>query len=66
MMQKNRELKLIFWVIVAIFMVFLVAPILILIGKSVWDTGPTLQFFADIVKKPDFMTALHKDRKSVV
>lgn len=58
MEQKNRELKLIFWLIAGLFAVFLVGPIVILMGKSMWDAGPTLEFFADVVKKPGFTTAL--------
>ena len=37
MTRTNRELKLIFAVIVVLFAVFLVGPILILLGKSLWD-----------------------------
>lgn len=58
MNQKNRELKLIFWLITALFAVFLALPILMLLGKSLWDSGPTLQFFADVISKPGFGTAL--------
>lgn len=41
MTRTNRELKLIFAVIVALFAVFLAGPILILLGKSLWDGGLT-------------------------
>lgn len=58
MKQKNRELKLIFWLIVGLFFVFLAVPILILMGKSLWDAGPTMEFFADMVTTQGFVTAL--------
>ena len=41
MTRTNRELKLIFAVIVVLFAVFLAGPILILLGKSLWDGGLT-------------------------
>ena len=46
MTRTNRELKLIFAVIVALFAVFLSGPILILLGKSLWDGGLTGEFYA--------------------
>ena len=42
--RKNRELKLIFWLITLLFVGFLAGPILVLLGKSVWDGGLTGSF----------------------
>ena len=58
MAQKNKELKLIFWFITALFAVFLAVPILILLGKSLWDGKLTLEFFSSVVTGQGFLTAL--------
>lgn len=58
MKHKNRELKFIFWGITALFAVFLAAPLVMLFGKSLWDGGPTLGFFASVVQQKGFMQAL--------
>lgn len=58
MNQKNKELKLIFWLIVALFAVFLALPILILLGKSVWNGKVTTEFFTTVVTQSGFLTAL--------
>ena len=58
MKHKNRELKFIFWGITALFAVFLAAPLVMLLGKSLWDGGPTLGFFASVVQQKGFMQAL--------
>lgn len=58
MKQKNRELKVIFWLIVILFAGFLALPILILLGKSIWDGKPTAEFFASVVTQSGFMPAL--------
>ena len=41
MTRTNRELKLIFVLIVALFAAFLAGPILVLLGKSLWTGGLT-------------------------
>lgn len=57
--QKNIELKLIFWVVVALFVLFLAFPLLILFGKSfVGKQGVTLEFYTSIVTGKDFLPAL--------
>lgn len=56
--QKNKELKIIFWLIAALFAIFLALPLLILLGKSIWNGKPTIEFFSSVVTQPDFMTAL--------
>ena len=57
--QKNIELKLIFWVVVALFVLFLAFPLLILFGKSfVGEQGVTLEFYTSIVTGKDFLPAL--------
>lgn len=58
MKHKNRELKFIFWGITALFAAFLAAPLVMLFGKSLWDGGPTLGFFASVVQQKGFMQAL--------
>lgn len=56
--QKSRELKLIFWLVVSLFAVFLIVPLLILLAKSLWNGGFTLEFFKTVVGRPGFSTAL--------
>ena len=58
MTRTNRELKLIFAVIVALFAVFLAGPILILLGKSLWDGGFTGAFYASVLTQKGFLPAL--------
>lgn len=58
MKHKNRELKLIFWSIVLLFLLFLVVPILVLFGKSFWAGGFTFQFYDSVVLKSGFAEAL--------
>jgi len=58
MKQKNWELKLIFWIIAALFAAFLAGPILLLLGKSMWDGGFTFEFYASVVSKKGFLGAL--------
>ena len=58
MTRTNRELKLIFAVIVALFAVFLAGPILILLGKSLWDGGLTGEFYASVLSQKGFLPAL--------
>ncbi|MDO4272744.1 MAG: ABC transporter permease subunit [Eubacteriales bacterium] len=58
MKSKNRELKLIFWIITILFAAFLAGPILLLLGKSLWDGGLTFEFYSAVVSKKGFLTAL--------
>lgn len=58
MTRTNRELKLIFLVIVALFALFLVAPLVVLLGKSVWDGGLTGEFYTSVVSQKGFLSAL--------
>lgn len=57
--QKNIELKLIFWIIITLFLLFLAVPLLILLVKSFWgEQGATLEFYASVITGKDFMPAL--------
>ncbi len=58
MTRTNRELKLIFLVIVALFALFLVAPLVVLLGKSVWDGGLTEEFYTSVLSQKGFLSAL--------
>lgn len=58
MTRKNRELKLIFILIVVLFTAFLAGPILVLFGKSLWDGGLTGEFYASVLSRKDFLPAL--------
>lgn len=58
MTRTNRELKLIFLVIVALFAIFLVAPLVVLLGKSVWDGGLTGEFYTSVLSQKGFLSAL--------
>lgn len=58
MTRTNRELKLIFLGIVALFAAFLVAPIVVLLAKSVWDGGLTGEFYASVLGQKGFLSAL--------
>ena len=57
--QKNIELKIIFWIVVALFVLFLAFPLLMLFGRSfVGEKGVTLEFYTSIVTGKDFLPAL--------
>lgn len=57
--QKNIELKFIFWVVVALFVLFLAFPLVILFGKSfVGEQGVTLEFYSSVIIGKDFLPAL--------
>ena len=58
-MRKNIELKFIFWIIVVIFALFLVVPMLVLLGKSiVGEQGITFAFYSSVITGKDFLPAL--------
>ena len=57
--QKNIELKVIFWLIVVLFALFLAAPLLVLLTKSlVGEQGITLGFYTSVFAGKDFLPAL--------
>ena len=58
MKQSNRTLKIIFFAVVALFAAFLAAPLLVLLVKSVWNGGVTGEFYASVVTKKGFLSAL--------
>ena len=59
MRRKNWELKGVFWIITLLFVGFLAAPILLLLGKSlVGEGGFTWEFYASVVTREGFLTAL--------
>ena len=59
MKKKNFELKLIFWIVVALFGLFLVVPLLVLLEKSiVGEQGITLEFYSSVITGKDFLPAL--------
>ncbi|MGI6030663.1 MAG: ABC transporter permease subunit [Eubacteriales bacterium] len=58
MTRKNWELRLIFLLITALFISFLAAPIVILLGKSLWNGGFTLEFYHSVVSQKGFLPAL--------
>ena len=59
--QKNIELKLIFWIIITLFLLFLAVPLLILLVKSFWgEQGATLEFYASVITGKDFMPDVYK------
>lgn len=59
MRRKNWELKGIFWIITLLFVGFLAAPILLLLGKSLLgDRGLTGEFYVSVVTRDGFLTAL--------
>lgn len=58
-MRKNIELKFIFWIIVVIFALFLVVPLLVLLGRSiVGEQGITFEFYSSVITRKDFLPAL--------
>ena len=56
--MKNKELKLIFFVITVLFAVFLVAPIIMLFFKSIFNNSFTTEFYTSVITENDFFTAL--------
>lgn len=56
--MKNKELKLIFFVITVLFAVFLVAPIIMLFFKSIFNNSFTIEFYTSVITENDFFTAL--------
>ena len=59
MRRKNWELKGIFWIITLLFVGFLAAPILLLLGKSlVGEGGFTWKFYASVVTREGLLTPL--------
>lgn len=57
--RTNFELKVIFWIIVVLFGLFLAAPLLILFGKSIiGEQGITLEFYRSVLLGKDFFPAL--------
>ena len=59
MRHKNLELNVIFCVIIALFAVFLAAPIGGLFLKSFWgDAGLTGEFYSSVLSKKAFFPAL--------
>ena len=58
MTRTNRELKLIFVLIVALFAAFLAGPILVLLGKSLWNGGLTGEFYVSVLSQDGFLPAL--------
>ena len=56
--MKNKELKLIFFIITVLFAVFLVAPIIMLFFKSVFNNSFTTEFYTSVITENDFFTAL--------
>ena len=58
MKHKNWELKLIFFLMVFLFAAFLAAPILLLLGKSLWNQGFTGEFYTAVLSQKGFLEAL--------
>ena len=57
--KTNFELKMIFWIIIVLFGLFLAAPLLILFKKSiVGEQGITLEFYHSVLLGKDFLPAL--------
>lgn len=57
--KTNFELKVIFWIIIVLFGLFLAAPLLILFKKSiVGEQGITLEFYRSVLLGKDFLPAL--------
>lgn len=57
--KTNFELKVIFWIIVLLFGLFLAAPLLILLKKSMTgEQGITLEFYRSVLLGKDFLPAL--------
>lgn len=56
---KDREIKLIFAIIVLIFAIFLVNPVVRLLGKSfLGDGGITIEFYKNVMTQKGFTTVL--------
>lgn len=58
MKGQQKELKGIFWILFAVFLVFLLIPFCLLFGKSFWDNGITGTFYHSVLQQKDFFTAL--------
>ena len=58
MKVKNKELKLVFFTVIIIFAVFLIAPIIMLFFKSVWKDGFSLEFYTSVISQNGFFTSL--------
>lgn len=56
--MKSKELKLIFFIISILFAIFLVAPIISLFFKSIFDSSFTSEFYISVFKENNFFTAL--------
>ena len=57
--QKHIELKIIFWIVVVVFTLFLAVPLLVLLGKSViGEQGVTLEFYNSVITDQGFLPAL--------
>ena len=54
MKHKNWELKLIFFLIVFLFAAFLAAPILLLLGKSLWNRASQENSMQQFCRRKDF------------
>lgn len=59
MKQKNREIKMIFGMILLLFGIFLLFPVAKLLLKSFVDSGGlTMKFYRDVIGGKNFLTAL--------
>ncbi len=59
MKHGNLELKIIFWLLIGVFALFLAVPLAILLIKSFWgEQGVTLGFYISVVTGKDFLPAL--------
>lgn len=59
MKRKNIELKSIFTVILTVFLIFLIFPVLHLLGKSVLgEAGATMQYYTEVFEGKGFLDAL--------
>lgn len=57
--QRNFELKIMFWLIMVLFAVFLAIPLLVLFGKTVLgEQGFTLDFYTSVITGKNFLPAL--------
>ena len=62
MRRKNWELKGIFWIITLLFVGFLAAPILLLLGKSLLgDGGLTGEFYISVVTRDGSLSAHYEN-----
>ncbi len=58
MKVKNKELKIVFFAVMILFAIFLMAPIIMLLVKSVWKDGFSFEFYASVIGQNGFFTAL--------